>query len=97
MLSHHFITIALIIGSYRYHHNAVGNLILVLFDLGDILLSVRRRGVLDLPPKSRSSRTPLLTGHNRVLSASNIWASPTPATLALDCSCWHGSSAATSS
>ncbi|KAI7785809.1 longevity-assurance protein [Diaporthe eres] len=39
MLSHHFITIALIVGSYRYHHNAVGNLILVLFDLGDILLS----------------------------------------------------------
>lgn len=40
MLSHHFITIGLIVGSYRYHHNAVGNLILVLFDVGDILLSV---------------------------------------------------------
>lgn len=40
MLGHHFITIALIVGSYRYHHNAVGNLILVLFDVGDILLSV---------------------------------------------------------
>lgn len=48
MLSHHFITIALIIGSYRYHHNAVGNLILVLFDLGDILLSVSPRRVLGL-------------------------------------------------
>lgn len=45
MLSHHFITIALIIGSYRYHHNAVGNLILVLFDLGDILLSVSTRKI----------------------------------------------------
>lgn len=41
MLSHHFITIALIIGSYRYHLTTVGNLILVLFDIGDILLSVR--------------------------------------------------------
>lgn len=41
MLGHHFITIALIIGSYRYHLTAVGNLILVLFDIGDILLSVR--------------------------------------------------------
>lgn len=40
MLGHHFITIALIIGSYRYHLTAVGNLILVLFDIGDILLSV---------------------------------------------------------
>lgn len=39
MLGHHFITIALIIGSYRYHLTAVGNLILVLFDIGDILLS----------------------------------------------------------
>lgn len=40
MLGHHFITIALIVGSYRYHLTAVGNLILVLFDVGDILLSV---------------------------------------------------------
>lgn len=48
MLSHHVITIALIIGSYRYHHNAVGNLILVLFDVGDILLSVRPPDVFDL-------------------------------------------------
>lgn len=42
MLSHHFITIALIVGSYRYHHNAVGNLVLVLFDVGDILLSAAK-------------------------------------------------------
>lgn len=46
MLAHHFVTIALIVGSYRYHHNAVGNLILVLFDVGDILLSVCIRHIV---------------------------------------------------
>lgn len=40
MLSHHFITIVLIVASYRYHFNLIGNAVFILFDMGDILLSV---------------------------------------------------------
>lgn len=40
MLTHHFITITLISGSYCYHHTRVGNLILVLMDVVDLFLPV---------------------------------------------------------
>lgn len=46
MLTHHFITITLITASYRYHMIPVGNVILVLFDIGDIFLSVRIQVIL---------------------------------------------------
>lgn len=41
MLSHHFITSALISSCYYYHQTRVGNLILVLMDVVDIFLPVR--------------------------------------------------------
>jgi very-long-chain ceramide synthase len=40
MLSHHIITIALIIASYRYGHTRVGTVILVLMDVGDLVFGV---------------------------------------------------------
>jgi len=40
MLSHHFITIALIAASYAYHQTRVGNLILVLMDVVDLVFPV---------------------------------------------------------
>lgn len=40
MLTHHFITIALMTASYYYHHTRVGILILVLMDIVDIFLPV---------------------------------------------------------
>lgn len=42
MFSHHIITCALILGSYGYHTTRVGNTILCLFDLVDIILPVSR-------------------------------------------------------
>ncbi|CDZ97132.1 Protein transporter of the TRAM (translocating chain-associating membrane) superfamily [Phaffia rhodozyma] len=39
MLSHHYITIGLVIGSYLTNMTAIGTVILVLLDLADILLS----------------------------------------------------------
>lgn len=47
MLSHHFITIVLIFASYRYHFNYIGNAVFILFDIGDILLSVGSPTPLD--------------------------------------------------
>ena len=41
MMSHHIITISLVIASYLYNFTRVGVLILVLMDLSDILLAVR--------------------------------------------------------
>jgi very-long-chain ceramide synthase len=41
MFTHHVITSALIFGCYRYGHTRVGNLILVLMDVVDIVLPVR--------------------------------------------------------
>ncbi|KAK4451086.1 TLC domain-containing protein [Podospora aff. communis PSN243] len=38
MLTHHFVTISLMYGSYRYGYTRVGNLILVLMDVVDIFL-----------------------------------------------------------
>jgi acyl-CoA-dependent ceramide synthase len=40
MLTHHFVTIALISASYAYHQTRVGNLILVLMDVIDLFLPV---------------------------------------------------------
>lgn len=40
MLSHHFITSALLSSCYSYHHTRVGNLILVIMDVVDIFLPV---------------------------------------------------------
>ncbi|KAK7985872.1 sphingosine n-acyltransferase lac1 [Apiospora saccharicola] len=42
MLTHHFITIALISCAYYYHQTRVGNLILVLMDLVDIFLPLAK-------------------------------------------------------
>ncbi|KAI2639218.1 TLC domain-containing protein [Xylaria nigripes] len=42
MLTHHFITIALMAGSYYYHHTRVGILILVLMDIVDIFLPLAK-------------------------------------------------------
>lgn len=40
MLSHHFVTIALISASYAYHQTRVGNLIMVLMDVVDLVFPV---------------------------------------------------------
>jgi acyl-CoA-dependent ceramide synthase len=40
MLTHHFVTIALISSSYTYHQTRVGSLILVLMDVIDVFLPV---------------------------------------------------------
>jgi acyl-CoA-dependent ceramide synthase len=40
MMSHHFVTTALIYACYSYHHTRVGTLILVIMDVGDLQLSV---------------------------------------------------------
>lgn len=40
MLSHHFVTIALIAASYAYHQTRVGHLILVLMDVVDLVFPV---------------------------------------------------------
>ncbi|ORY67786.1 TLC domain-containing protein [Pseudomassariella vexata] len=42
MLTHHFITIALISSSYAYHQTRVGNLILVLMDVVDLFLPLAK-------------------------------------------------------
>jgi acyl-CoA-dependent ceramide synthase len=49
MLTHHIITICLIYASYRYHHTRVGNLILVLMDIVDIVFPVSLRQLSRLP------------------------------------------------
>lgn len=43
MFTHHVITCALIFTSYGYHQTKVGNLILCLFDVVDIVLPVSHR------------------------------------------------------
>lgn len=40
MLAHHFVTIALVSASYAYHQTRVGNLILVLMDVVDLIFPV---------------------------------------------------------
>ncbi len=40
MLTHHFLTVALISSCYSYHHTRVGNLILILMDVVDPIFSV---------------------------------------------------------
>ncbi|CAK7273145.1 Sphingosine N-acyltransferase lag1 [Sporothrix epigloea] len=42
MLTHHFITVSLIIGSYRYRHTPVANVILVLMDVSDFFLPLAK-------------------------------------------------------
>lgn len=41
MFTHHVITCALVFGSYGYHQTKVGNVILCLMDVVDIVLPVR--------------------------------------------------------
>lgn len=41
MLTHHFVTIALIVASYAYHQPRVANLIMVQMDIIDLILPVR--------------------------------------------------------
>jgi very-long-chain ceramide synthase len=40
MFTHHIFTSALLLGSYGYYQTKVGNVILCLMDVGDILLAV---------------------------------------------------------
>lgn len=40
MFSHHLITIALISSCYSYHHTRVGNFILIIMDVVDIVFPV---------------------------------------------------------
>ncbi|KAL2754051.1 hypothetical protein ACRALDRAFT_2108764 [Sodiomyces alcalophilus JCM 7366] len=42
MLIHHFITCALLYSCYSYHHTRVGNIILVLMDIGDVILAIAK-------------------------------------------------------
>ncbi|CCH42029.1 Sphingosine N-acyltransferase [Wickerhamomyces ciferrii] len=42
MFSHHIITVALVIGSYYYYFTRIGNVILVIMDFVDILLSTAK-------------------------------------------------------
>ncbi|KAG8417039.1 Sphingosine N-acyltransferase lag1 [Metarhizium acridum] len=42
MLTHHFVTIALLAGSYAYHQTRVGNLILILMDAIDLFLPLAK-------------------------------------------------------
>lgn len=46
MLIHHFITCALIGGSYVFHLTRIGNAILVVMDVSDVFLAVSRSGLL---------------------------------------------------
>lgn len=64
MLSHHFVTIALISASYAYHQTRVGNLILVLMDVVDLIFPVSCHE----PSTNKSSRT---NGEFSLPSASN--------------------------
>lgn len=53
MFSHHIITILLLVGSYSCHFTPIGNVILILMDPCDILLSVSLTVCVDdvlLPP-----------------------------------------------
>lgn len=47
MLSHHFVTIGLVVASYAYHFTRVGNLILIIMDIVDIVFPVESH-----PPSS---------------------------------------------
>lgn len=40
MLTHHFVTTALIWACYCYGHTRIGNFILIIMDLGDLILPV---------------------------------------------------------
>ena len=40
ILTHHFLTIALIAAAYAYHHTRVGNVILVLMDVIELIFPV---------------------------------------------------------
>ncbi|KAJ3484022.1 hypothetical protein NLG97_g7160 [Lecanicillium saksenae] len=42
MLTHHFVTIALLVGCYAYHQTRVGNVILVLMDVIDLFLPLAK-------------------------------------------------------
>ncbi|KAM0339581.1 hypothetical protein ACHAPU_010881 [Fusarium lateritium] len=42
MISHHIVTIALVYGSYRYGLTRVGNVVLILMDLNDLIFSVAK-------------------------------------------------------
>lgn len=87
MLVHHFITVSLIWGSYCYSHTRVGNLILILMDQGDLLLSVRR---IRLECYGCShKRTSVLT-RLRLPSASATSAIPISVTSPSGCSCSRG-------
>jgi len=48
MLTHHFVTIALIAASYAYHQTRVGNLILVLMDVVDLIFPVSHAKLHDM-------------------------------------------------
>lgn len=89
MLSHHFITIALIAASYAYHQTRVGNLILVLMDVVDLVFPVSQ-------PHARHTIDLLLTP-NSLLNVSNISASLLSAMFYSACSSPCGFSHATCS
>ncbi|ROT41032.1 TLC domain-containing protein [Sodiomyces alkalinus F11] len=42
MVTHHFITCGLLYSCYAYHHTRVGNVILVLMDIGDVILAIAK-------------------------------------------------------
>lgn len=50
MFSHHILTITLVYCSIRYHHTPVGNLILILMDIGDLTLAVSGHSLPPSPP-----------------------------------------------
>ena len=61
MFTHHIVTSVLIYASYRYGHTRVGNLILVLMDVSDLVLGVR------VKPNTPSSGSSSSSRHVRVL------------------------------
>lgn len=50
MLTHHFVTTSLIWACYGYGHTRVGNLILILMDIGDLILPVSINPIRSEPP-----------------------------------------------
>lgn len=55
MLSHHFVTIALIASSYAYHHTRVGHVIMISLDVVDLIFPVCRSAILDECMKSANN------------------------------------------
>lgn len=83
MLTHHFITVSLIMASYRYRFTRVANVILILMDVSDFFLPVSRL----LPFCIGLSQCHITDTKRSWPNASSTWATPPFAMLCLAASC----------